>query len=159
MTISAGQAITKADLDTALQTVDGLSAVSLARRPPIQRQIAYESPASSSPEDLSLLFTPMTDEEFRGLFWQMGGTGTITATLTVVGSELSESTVGIFLLDEPITKTSTGPFPGEVRVSLNDEDRIYLLKGVTYKLTFTVDSGTPTYLRGYLCTRATVRRA
>lgn len=164
MTIGSGNDILKADLDNVFHVVDGYGALAAARKFTVQRNLFVDGPAAAPAGELTLLFTPNDNEEFRALIIDasavLGASEDVTATLSVFGSEITESSVALFLLDEEPTVSMT---TGQQRVSRldddEDDDRLFLLAGVTYRLQLTVDQGTPDQVSVILKTRTLPRRA
>jgi len=164
MTISAGQAILKADLDSSFHVVDGYGDVAAARKFTVQRNLFVDAPAAAPAGELTLLFTPNDNEEFRALILDasvaLGASEDLKVTLSVFGSSVAENAVALFLLDEtPEVTLTTGQTRNSRLDDSDDDDRLFLLAGVTYRLQLEVVQGTPLQVTAILKTRTRPRRA
>lgn len=170
MTISSGGTVLAADLNSAFHgELSNLDSAAAGRRFGIPRRAHAYSPATRSNEENSIIFTPATDEEVVALIaWARAasGNGEVQAKLSVFGSDLGGANVTVFLLDEePSVNASYSSAAAATDYSASilydsvTDEKVFLSRGVTYKLQLTVVSGTPAQAAALLRTRAAPRRA
>lgn len=154
MTISNGQTITKTDLDGVGFQIDYIDSKLWT---PMQRSL--NAPAGVG----TLRFTPNTDEELRAIVLRataaVTGGNACTATLSVVGSNISQQAVGIFLLDQqPVVSLVGVGLQASKHWDAVDGERLFLHAGVSYQLVLEA-TGAPGQIHAAINTISSARRA
>jgi len=167
MTISSGQTITAANLDAACESnITALTTAAQARAKDFQIGLEVEALATTGIIEAlrSVEFVPEDDMELRTVAAQVRTSDTTPSTTTVT-LEIVTDDAGTaddeYMLEETVTASVThsaaGTHDARTSYELATGTKIFLLKGIRYRLIVSTSAGTHTKVQFWLTARVKTR--